>query len=302
MPLVKRQLDHPLLYGDPKLYQSSPNDQVLANINMSAMTGSLAQFGECAKKYSDPLFFFSEWQKQEIARLDLLDAERAQKKAEKKARRAKEKELKAKERGLNKEVTKKKQLNWRNRYVNDDVGGTTVVQDAPSQGLNSLVSQTKMNRADLQMGQDGVGAVGQALRAAPAAGGGAPAPAVPAAPAARPAPPAAPSGAGRPAPPPKPAPGKPAPPPKPAGGAAGRPPPPPKPAPGAPDGGGGGARPPPPPRPAAAPEPAYDAEPAYEQEVQQGYQDPAQYAAAPAPAASRPPPPPKPAPEPAKPK
>jgi hypothetical protein len=46
MPLVKRQLDHPLLYGDPKLYQSSPNDQVLANINMSAMTGSLAQLGK----------------------------------------------------------------------------------------------------------------------------------------------------------------------------------------------------------------------------------------------------------------
>jgi hypothetical protein len=43
MPLTKRQLDTPLSYGDPKLYHSSPNDEVLQNINMSSMTGALTQ-------------------------------------------------------------------------------------------------------------------------------------------------------------------------------------------------------------------------------------------------------------------
>jgi len=32
--------------------------------------------GPCNKLYSDPLFFFSEWQRQEMARLDVVEAER----------------------------------------------------------------------------------------------------------------------------------------------------------------------------------------------------------------------------------
>jgi hypothetical protein len=304
-----------------------------ASVEAAMSEAEHVKHGRCDKIYSDPLFFFSEWQKQEMARLDIVEAERAQKKAEKKARRAKEKALKQNQRGLQKTVTAKKQLNWRNRYVNDDIGGTKVVDTGPSPSLNSLVSKTTMNSADMKLGAESRGGVQQALRAGgggqdygepdsvippapnkpappmkPAAGGGD-------GPPARAAPPAPPGGGARPAPPPKPAagggppapPGRPAPPAKP-----GMPPAPPQPQyeepayqeqyDEAPQ--GGGARPPPPARP--APPPRKPAPP-----VPQGYQDPAEvnpYYTEPAyeepAAAQRPPPPARPAPppEPEKPK
>jgi len=55
MPLTKRTLSHTLAYASPSLYQSSPNDQVLKNTNMAAMSGSLTQLGFLAS-YATEMF------------------------------------------------------------------------------------------------------------------------------------------------------------------------------------------------------------------------------------------------------
>ncbi len=199
----------------------------------TAMTDSEHQkFGICEKQYSDPQFFFSEWERQEEARLVVLMEARAQKKAEKKARRAKEKALKEKERGLQKTVTAKKQLNWRNRYAADELGNVKVT--APQQNTMSLVQVSQISAQDAQLGLDQEREVTKAMRGNRASM----------------MPPAQQS---RPTPPPRPASNNPAPPPKPTAA----------PAPVA-----GGSRPPPPPRPGKSAPPAAEPMP---EPVQENY-------------------------------
>ncbi|GMI24572.1 hypothetical protein TrCOL_g6088 [Triparma columacea] len=345
MPLVKRSLAHPLEYAEPTIYQSSPNNLVLQNVNEASMCGVMTQLGylasyateifqdlceladtthkrvvictertrnvleeipkvqlalsqgdssfsemlqgkqdlvveqevvqqlfvatslpaaidaryrggevkeppdfspveaamtpeehtkhgNCAKVYSDPHFFFSEWQKQEEVRFKEQMEIKAQKKAEKKARRAKEKELKQRERGLQKTVTAKKQLNWRNRYNQDDVGGAVVVGGGGGggggmQGLVTVseVADARLETVDKQRGvmaaMRGAGGGAEGV----GGGGGAPPPVPKRAAPPAPVPAAAAGGSFRPPPPPKPAGSK---------ATGGQPPPPPKKAPPAP--------------------------------------------------------------------
>eukprot|EP00518_Triparma_eleuthera_P001869 CAMPEP_0182455292 /NCGR_PEP_ID=MMETSP1319-20130603/1523_1 /TAXON_ID=172717 /ORGANISM="Bolidomonas pacifica, Strain RCC208" /LENGTH=483 /DNA_ID=CAMNT_0024653335 /DNA_START=18 /DNA_END=1469 /DNA_ORIENTATION=+ len=279
MPLVKRSLAHVIDYAEPRLYQDSPDDQVLANVNQAGMTGAMTQLGylasyatemlsdlkdladqlhvrvhsatsrtralleeiprlqeevyqadssyeklveplkqdlhlqdqktmnqlfvsasvpaavkarytseevkpppnfsaveaamtdaererhgHCAKVYSDPQFFFTEWEREEEKRYKAIMEERAQKKKEKKARRAKEKALKEKERGLQKTVKAKKQLNWKSRYNVDDVGNMRVEQTISAH--NNLVSSRQLDVGDVGLNAvDQTRSVQQAMRA-----------------------------------------------------------------------------------------------------------------------------------------
>lgn len=193
-----------------------------AEVELAMTDAEKAKHGNCGKVYSDPQFFFSEWEKEEEVRYRKQMEAKAQRKKEKKARKAKEKALKEKERGLAKQktVTAKKALNWKNRYNLDDVGNMRVEQTISQANNLNLVSTRQLETGNVGLNTvDKESSVAQAMRAGGerggvggVGGGGGEGGGV--------------SGVG-------------------GGGAATRPPPPPKKAGG---GGGGGGQPPPPPK------------------------------------------------------
>eukprot|EP00636_Phaeomonas_parva_P003861 CAMPEP_0118864620 /NCGR_PEP_ID=MMETSP1163-20130328/9141_1 /TAXON_ID=124430 /ORGANISM="Phaeomonas parva, Strain CCMP2877" /LENGTH=263 /DNA_ID=CAMNT_0006798767 /DNA_START=148 /DNA_END=936 /DNA_ORIENTATION=+ len=55
MPIVKRGIAHPLAYPDPALYEQSPPDMILQNIDMASFSGAMQQLGILAS-YATEMF------------------------------------------------------------------------------------------------------------------------------------------------------------------------------------------------------------------------------------------------------
>ncbi|GMH49888.1 hypothetical protein TrVE_jg817, partial [Triparma verrucosa] len=146
-----------------------------AEVELAMTDAEKAKHGNCGKVYSDPQFFFSEWEKEEEVRYRKQMEAKAQRKKEKKARKAKEKALKEKERGLAKQktVTAKKALNWKNRYNLDDVGNMRVEQTITQANNHNLVSTKQLDTGNVGLNTvDKESSVAQAMRAGGERGGG----------------------------------------------------------------------------------------------------------------------------------
>ncbi|GMH47236.1 hypothetical protein TL16_g00014 [Triparma laevis f. inornata] len=145
-----------------------------AEVELAMTDAEKAKHGDCGKVYSDPQFFFSEWEKEEEVRYRKQMEAKAQRKKEKKARKAKEKALKEKERGLAKQktVTAKKALNWKNRYNLDDVGNMRVEQTISQANNHNLVSTRQLETGNVGLNTvDKESSVAQAMRAGGERGG-----------------------------------------------------------------------------------------------------------------------------------
>ena len=90
-----------------------------------AATAAANAGGSIADKYSNPGFFNDMWQKEELARIERLQEEKRQRRAERYARRGKSKggasSNSQREGAMNQLVINAKGLNWRERYAGDDV-------------------------------------------------------------------------------------------------------------------------------------------------------------------------------------